>query len=48
VPRRIIAYHNPFIDRRSGTPDDYPVVSDDDLERLEDDYVAAARLAAST
>ena len=45
MPRRIIAYHNPFIDAKTGTPPDYPVISDDELERLEDDYVAAARLA---
>jgi NADPH2 dehydrogenase len=43
-PRRIIAYHNPHIDRKTATPADYPVISDDELERLEDDYVAAARL----
>ena len=24
VPRRIIAYHNPHIDRKTGTPPDYP------------------------
>jgi len=44
VPRRIIAYHNPFIDAKTGTPPDYPVISNDELERLEDDYVEAARL----
>jgi len=45
VPRRAIAYHNPHIDRKTGTPPDYPVISDDELERLEDDYVRAAGLA---
>jgi 2,4-dienoyl-CoA reductase-like NADH-dependent reductase (Old Yellow Enzyme family) len=45
VPRRIIAYHNPHIDRKTGTPPDYPVIADDELERLEDDYVSAAGLA---
>lgn len=45
VPRRIIAYHNPSIARETGTPADYPVIADDDLERLEDDYVSAAGLA---
>ena len=45
VPRRIIAYHNPLIDRKTNVPADYPVVSDDELERLEDDFVAAAGLA---
>lgn len=42
VPRRIIAYHNPHIDRKTGTPPDYPVIGDGELERLEDDYVRAA------
>lgn len=45
VPRKAIAYHNPYIDKRSNTPSDYPAISDDELERLEDDYVAGARLA---
>ncbi|MGA2579784.1 MAG: NADH:flavin oxidoreductase [Bryobacteraceae bacterium] len=45
VPRRIIAYHNPHIDRKTGTPPDYPAITDDELERLEDDYVSAAGLA---
>jgi 2,4-dienoyl-CoA reductase-like NADH-dependent reductase (Old Yellow Enzyme family) len=44
-PRRIIAYHHPAIDRLTGVPPDYPVISDDELERLEDQYVEAARLA---
>jgi len=46
VPRRIIACHNPAVDRTTGVPADYPIISDDELERLEDDYVEAARLAA--
>jgi 2,4-dienoyl-CoA reductase-like NADH-dependent reductase (Old Yellow Enzyme family) len=45
VPRRVIAYHNPYIDRKTATPADYPVIGDDELERLEDDYVSAAGLA---
>ena len=45
IPRRIIAYHNPHIDRKTGTPADYPVITDGELERLEDDYVSAAGLA---
>src|SRR5262249_24066108 len=45
VPKRTIVYHNPFIDKRSGTAPDYPVITDGELERLEDDYVAAANLA---
>ncbi len=45
-PARIIAYHHPAIDRKTGTPPDFPVISDDELERLEDAYVDAALLAA--
>ncbi|MEJ7607703.1 MAG: hypothetical protein WKF37_15870 [Bryobacteraceae bacterium] len=47
VPDKIIAYHNPLIDRKSHTPIDLPIVSDDRLERLEDEYVTAAKLAYS-
>lgn len=45
VPRRIIAYHNPSVDAKFSVPADYPVISDDELERLEDDYVEGAKLA---
>lgn len=44
VPEKIIAYHNPLIDKKSKTAPDHPVISDDELERLEDDFVEAARL----
>ncbi len=48
-----IAFHSPvhdrfsFLDKSSGIPlpDDYPVATDDYLERLEDRFVEAARLA---
>jgi 2,4-dienoyl-CoA reductase-like NADH-dependent reductase (Old Yellow Enzyme family) len=42
-----IAYHHPLLDVRCGiAPDDDSVLlSDDDLHRIADDYVAAARLA---
>lgn len=46
TPRPIIAQHNPFLDPRVGIGPDYPVISDDELERLEDEYVAAAQVAA--
>lgn len=42
---RTIAYHNPLIDQKTGTPPDYPVISDDELDRLQDRYVATAKLA---
>ncbi len=44
VPRKTIAYHNPLIDKKSNTPPDYLVITDDELERLEDDFVRAAGL----
>ena len=44
-PRRIIAVHNPAVDRKTGVPEDYPVISDEELERLEDIYTDAAGLA---
>ncbi|MBM3814095.1 MAG: NADH:flavin oxidoreductase [Acidimicrobiia bacterium] len=46
VPKRIIAYHNPVIDKKTNTPADYPVISDSELERLEDIFMAAAGLAS--
>jgi NADPH2 dehydrogenase len=45
VPKRIIAYHHPLIDQKTNTPPDYPVITDSELERLEDSYVEAAGLA---
>lgn len=44
-PDRIIAYHNPLIDQKTATPASQAPISDDELERLEDDYLAAAKLA---
>jgi 2,4-dienoyl-CoA reductase-like NADH-dependent reductase (Old Yellow Enzyme family) len=46
VPRRVLVCHNPVLDRKTGVSADYPVISDEELERLEDDYLEAARLAA--
>jgi NADPH2 dehydrogenase len=45
VPKRIIAYHNPLIDEKTNTPADYPVITDDELDRLQDRYIATAKLA---
>jgi NADPH2 dehydrogenase len=47
-PKRIIAVHNPLVDLKTGTRADLPVISDDELERLEDQFVDAARLAVET
>lgn len=46
IPRRFPACHNPVVDQKTNTPPDHPVISDDELERLEDVFVEAARLAA--
>lgn len=45
VPKKIIACHSPAVDAKFHMAADYPVITDDDLERLEDDYVTAAKLA---
>ena len=45
VPRRVLADHVPAVDAKFQTPVDYPLISDDELERLEDDYVRTAGLA---
>jgi len=47
VGPRTVACHNPWVDAKTGVAPDTPVVSDDELERIEDDYAAAARLACS-
>jgi NADPH2 dehydrogenase len=46
-PRRLIACHSPAVDRKTGVAPDYPIISDSDLERLEDQYVEAAKLGAA-
>src|SRR5262245_15353521 len=51
--RPLIAFHDPILDPRTAldkqtgrtVDDSYPLLSDDDLRRLPDHYVAAARLA---
>ena len=44
-PSRIVAVHNPLVDLKTGTPSGQPAISDDELERIEDQFVEAARLA---
>ncbi|MDH7481772.1 MAG: FAD-dependent oxidoreductase [Armatimonadota bacterium] len=44
-PAPIIAYHDPYLDPTRGISPDQPIISDDELEALEDAYVEAARLA---
>jgi NADPH2 dehydrogenase len=40
-----ILYHHPLLDRRFHLPSDSPMLSDEEIDRLIDDFVAAARLA---
>ena len=40
-----ILYHHPLLDRNFGLLPEHALMSDDDIARLVDDYVAAARLA---
>lgn len=40
-----IAYRHPLLDRKFGIRDDAAVMSDDDLDRLVEDFVRAARLS---
>ena len=47
VPKRIIAYNNPLIARKFNMPDDYPAITDDELDRLPDAFLEAAKLAYS-
>jgi NADPH-dependent glutamate synthase beta subunit-like oxidoreductase/2,4-dienoyl-CoA reductase-like NADH-dependent reductase (Old Yellow Enzyme family) len=43
--RPIIAHRSPYLDPLHSLPSDYPLISDDELERLEDLYVEAASRA---
>jgi NADPH-dependent glutamate synthase beta subunit-like oxidoreductase/2,4-dienoyl-CoA reductase-like NADH-dependent reductase (Old Yellow Enzyme family) len=43
--RPIIAHRSPYLDPLHGLGSDYPLISDSELERLEDAYVEAARCA---
>ncbi len=47
VPRPIIVQHNPILDARQNLRPDYPLISDAELDRLQDDFVRAAELAAA-
>lgn len=42
----IIAHHSPILDPRDNLAADYPVITDDELDRLQDAYVRTAELAA--
>lgn len=40
-----VAYRHPVLDSRVGVKDDGPVLTDDELQKLSDDFVAAAAMA---
>jgi len=40
-----ILYAHPLLNKKFGLTDDYPVMSDDDISHLIEDYIAAAKLA---
>jgi 2,4-dienoyl-CoA reductase-like NADH-dependent reductase (Old Yellow Enzyme family) len=42
----MIVHHNNTLDPPWGISDDHPLMTDDDLDRLQDDYVSAAKLSA--
>ncbi len=46
VPAPVIAQHSGVLDAAHHIPADYPLITDDELDRLQDAYVAAAKLAA--
>jgi len=46
TPAPIIAHHSEVLDPRHGLPADHPLISDQELDALQEAYVAAARLAA--
>lgn len=45
IPKPIIAHHSPYLDKTHGLPQDYPVVTDDYLDKLQDTFLHAAKLA---
>ncbi len=45
-PKPIIAHHSPILDPLHQLPPDYPLISDEELDHLQEIYVQAAHLAA--
>jgi 2,4-dienoyl-CoA reductase-like NADH-dependent reductase (Old Yellow Enzyme family) len=44
-PEPKILYHHPILDRKFHLPDDYPLISDEEVERIIERFIAAARIA---
>ncbi len=47
TPRPIVAQHNPVLDSRLGLSPDHPLVSDGELDQLQEAFLHAAELAAA-
>lgn len=45
VPEPVIGYHDPYLDARAGVMPDQAVITDEQLEALQEDYVRVALLA---
>jgi NADPH2 dehydrogenase len=41
----VILYHHPLLDKKFGIPADYPVMTDNEIVRLGEDYIRTAELA---
>jgi NADPH2 dehydrogenase len=44
-PEPRILFHHPILDKRLDIPDDYPLLSDDEIRQIIEDFQRAARLA---
>jgi 2,4-dienoyl-CoA reductase-like NADH-dependent reductase (Old Yellow Enzyme family) len=44
-PAPVLAHHDEVLDKAMGIPRDHPLITDDQLERLQDQWVTAAKLA---
>ena len=44
-PEPQILYHHPLLDRKFGLEPDYPVLSDDDIRRIVERFIAAGKIA---
>lgn len=45
IPKPVIAHHSAVLDPVAKLPPDYPLITDDELERLKETFLAAGRLA---
>ncbi len=41
----VIAYHHPYLDKKFGIPSDYPIITDQEIETLVEDFITAGELA---